>query len=528
MTARTTLIWNSRIQILAVIVIIISMNVLASRYFLRLDITKDQVHSLDMSTRSLVWNLDKPLMVKVYFTEGLQAPYNNHRNALVDKLEELRAYSQGWMTIDVVDPTNLKELEEEAKRFGIDSIEYRFQDQSSAELRRVYMGMALVYGDRQEVLPAITQVETLEYDIARALRSLLKPSKSKSVIGFVTGHKEPNLQTAGGPLATLRERLMESYELVEVPLGGVEGVPSNVDVLWEIGPQEPLSPRAQYQIDQFVLRGGSLGVFVTNSKADMRTLRPQNLFHALEPLLGHYGIKVNRDLIVDRVNNGRKTFPVRYGQSVQPVQINYPLIPKMTEMNADVPVLRGIDSMLSPFASSVEIVDTINSKVRSSIWVSSSSRSGRIRGVTTLDPKAFKLVAPGEETGSWPLVVGLTGTWSSYFSNTDIPAPQNGEGIEAFEESERLREGASARIVVSGSADMVANNIAFMLNLADWMVQDEDLINIRSKVLRVNTFEPLEQTELLRYRLINLLGGSVALLVLVGIRVFYRKRWFLR
>ena len=44
------------------------------------------------------------------------------------------------------------------------------------------------------------------------------------------------------------------------------------------------------------------------------------------------------------------------------------------------------------------------------------------------------------------------------------------------------------RLMVAGSADMVANNIAFMLNLADWMVQDEALINIRSKVLRVNTF----------------------------------------
>ena len=59
--------------------------------FWRLDVTDDKVHSLDMSTRSLIWKLDKPLHVKVYFTEGLQAPYNNHRAALVDKLEELRA-----------------------------------------------------------------------------------------------------------------------------------------------------------------------------------------------------------------------------------------------------------------------------------------------------------------------------------------------------------------------------------------------------------------------------------------------------
>ena len=79
-------------------------------------------------------------------------------------------------------------------------------------------------------------------------------------------------------------------------------------------------------------------------------------------------------------------------------------------------------------------------------------------------------------------------------------------------------------MVVAGSADMVANNIAFMLNLADWMAQDEDLINIRSKVLRVNTFEPLEQTELLQVRLFNLLGGTGVLLLLVGVRTLLRRR----
>lgn len=524
MTPRRSLSMNSWLQLILVVIIIICTNVLASKHFWRLDVTEDKVHSLDMSTRALIWKLDKPLHVKVYFTEGLQAPYNNHRAALVDKLEELRAYSQGWMTIDVLDPTNLKELEAEAKRFGIEPIDYRFRDQNTTELRKVFMGAALVYADKQEVLPIVTQIETLEYDIARALRALLSPKQSKPVIGFVTGHREPNLLQAGGPLSTLRERLLESYELVEVPLGGVEGVPSNVDVLWEIGPQEPLSPRALYQLDQFLLRGGSLGIFITNSKADMRSLKPQNLFHGMEPLLGHYGVQVNRDLLVDRVNNGRMTFPIRYGETVRPVQLNYPLIPKLTIVNGNAPAVKGIDSMLAPFASSVVISEQLSSKVKAETWVSTSLRSGSLRGVTTLDPKAFQMVAPGEETGSKSVIVGLTGVWDSYFAKNEIPNPDTGEAKGAYEESERLREGTTARLMVAGSADMVANNIAFMLNLADWMVQDEALINIRSKVLRVNTFEPLESAQLLQYRLFNLFGGSLLLFCGIGLRWFLRHR----
>ena len=106
--------------------------------------------------------------------------------------------------------------------------------------------------------PIVTQIETLEYDIARALRALLSPKQSKPVIGFVTGHQEPNLLQAGGPLSTLRERLLESYELVEVPLGGVEGVPSNVDVLWEIGPQEPPFTEGSVSVRSVLTKRGFL------------------------------------------------------------------------------------------------------------------------------------------------------------------------------------------------------------------------------------------------------------------------------
>ena len=523
MTPRRSLLLNSWVQLFCVLCIVLSANVLSSSHFLRLDVTDEKTNSLDMSIRSLVWKLDKPLHVKVYFTEGLQAPYNNHQAIFVSKLEELRAYSQGWMTIDVIDPTNLKELEEEAARFGIEPIDYRFRDQNSTELRKVFMGAALVYEDRQETLPMITRVETLEYDIARALRSLLQPTSTKPVIGFVTGHQEPNLLQAAGPLATLRERLLETYEIVEVPLGGVEGVPTTVDVLWEIGPQEPLSPRALYQLDQYLMRGGALGVFLTNSKADMRSLKPQNLFHAMEPLLGHYGVQVNRDLLVDRVNNGRMTFPIRYGEVVRPVQLNYPLIPKLTRINDSVPAMKGIDSMLAPFASSIEISPQLSRDIDAEVWVSTSERAGRLRGVTTLDPKAFQMVAPGEETGSQPVIVGLTGAWTSFFTKMDIPMSSTGEALGVYEESERLREGVNARLMVAGSADMVANNVAFMLNVADWMVQDEDLINIRSKVLRVNTFEPLTQGGLLKYRLFNLLGGIAVLMLVVLLRFFLRR-----
>ena len=77
---------------------------------------------------------------------------------------------------------------------------------------------------------------------------------------------------------------------------------------------------------------------------------------------------------------------------------------------------------------------------------------------------------------------------------------------------------------MAGSADMVANNVAFMLNLADWMVQDEELIRIRSKVIRYNNFPSVEEGELLRLRILNGFGGIALLFLFGGLRYGLRKR----
>ena len=63
------------------------------------------------------------------------------------------------------------------------------------------------------------------------------------------------------------------------------------------------------------MRGGALGVFATNTKPDMRTLRAQSVYHGLDGLLGHYGVRLNRDLVVDRKQNGVMNFPVRQGKA---------------------------------------------------------------------------------------------------------------------------------------------------------------------------------------------------------------------
>jgi ABC-2 type transport system permease protein len=515
---RRSLLAHSWAQAALVVVIVVLANTWAAGSFLRADLTEDRLYSLDLASRALMYRLEKPLVAKVYFTRGLQAPYNNHEQTLVDMLEDFRAYSRGMMEIEVVDPTNLKELEDEAKRFGIEPIQYRYQSANVTEMKRVFMGVALVYGERQEVLAAVTRIETLEYDLARAVKALVS-DEDRKVIGWTVSNGEPDLLTGKGPLATIRERLAEDYTLKSVELGGAGPVDEDIDALFLVGPQRPLTDRARYQVDQYLMRGGALAVFVTNTKPDLRTLRPQNVYHGLEPLLGHYGVKVNRDVVVDRAQNGVMRFPVKQGRYVVQMPVNYPLIPRATELDRESAVVKDLDNMLFPFVSSIDMAEDLPADIEVRTLAASSPASGRIKGIRTVDPKAYKVVAGGEERGSWPVLVSMTGTWPSYFADKDIPTADEGPRDDP---AGKLRQSAPTRLVVSGSADFVANNIAFVLNLADWLVEDESLISIRSKTVQLPKLDPVEPARASALKAVNLLAGSVLLLL------FGAVRWFLR
>ena len=107
----------------------------------------------------------------------------------------------------------------------------------------------------------------------------------------------------------------------------------------------------------------------------------------------------------------------------------------------------------------------------------------------------------------------LNGTWTSYFADKEVKGVTN-----------KITQGAPARLVVGGSADLVANNLPFMLNLADWMVDDPDLINIRAKIIQLPQMEVIEEGKERQYKLFNLLFGSILVLIFGGIRFKLRRR----
>ena len=524
---RRILLGNATLQLALTLAIVILANMWASQHFARLDLTEHRLHSLDEASKRIVGALDRPLNVRVYFTGGLEAPYNNHEQSVGDKLEELRAYARGALQFTFVDPDGTPTIVEEAKKYGLSPLQYTVRQVDRAELRTVWMGAVLMYGDRTEVLPVLTNLGTLEYDLVSAIHRLTTKVKDRPILAYSTGHGEPDLAKPEGPMRALVEGVGRKAYLVPVELGGTGLLAEEVDALLVIGPQKALNERALYQIDQFVMRGGAAAVFVTATRPDMRTLRTERVNSGLEPLLGNWGVQVNRNLVIDRVQNGAMRFPVRVGNKTGSKEINYPLIVKATDLSQTSVLTAGIDSMLLPFAASLAVANPLPEGVTSEVLARSSGSSGALPSISQLDPKQFDTVIAGEERGSFPLVVALTGAGRSFFetrgvpqADPDVPEEQDGMGPEAA----MLVEGSPTRLVVAGSSDAVANNPTFMLNLCDWLVQDEALIPIRSKSATVPSLSATTPGERAAWRAFNLLSGPVVLLAFGGARQLWLRR----
>jgi gliding-associated putative ABC transporter substrate-binding component GldG len=528
MSLRRTLLTHVWLQLALWFAVVLVANHLSSVAFFRADVTQDQRYTLSQVSRDAVARLDRPLVVRVFYSNDLGPPYNNHKVALLEKLEELRAYSGGRIEIEVADPDRSKDDAEEAQRYGIRPVPYRFRQGSRFEARDVTLGVVLLYGERTMPVDGLAAVETFEYQLVKGIRALVIGAEGRKVVGYTVGNGEIDLlkYPSDNPVGQLVRDMAGAYDLRAVTLGSNEEIPDDIDVLLVNGPEQPMSPRAQYQLDQFIMSGKRVAFFLRGSRPDFRTMRAINVRHDLFSLLGHYGVKVNRDAIIDREHNEQFPVPVTTERGMTKVNVDYPLIPRTQQLERAHPVTAGLDRAVLPFASSVELADPMPTGLSGTVLVSTEDNAGRIEGLLYVSPDAFKVQAPGEVVGSAPVVVAVTGRFGSFFADKPIPPPSGTSPDDPSwrpDPASKIVDSAPTRIFVAGSADMLANNQALVLNAIDWMVEDTALLEIRTGLAATDGFEAPEGTTLLLTRL-AIFGGPLAVLYLFGGLVFVLSR----
>jgi ABC-type uncharacterized transport system involved in gliding motility auxiliary subunit len=282
---------------------------------MRLDLTQNRLYTLSPGTKQVLAELKEPINLYFYFSRDAaakQSPLIMPYAARVREfLEEVTARAGGKIRLQVVDPQPFSEDEDRAAEAGLQPLQVG--DGTGGSL---YFGLAGTNStDGRSVIPGFTpdREEFLEYDVAKLIQDLASPKKP--VIGVVStlpmqGQYNPMTGQMGETWPILSQ--LEQLFTIRTLTPDVDHIDKDVDVLMIVHPKN-FPPKTLYAIDQFVMRGGKVLLFVDpDSGADTSGQDQQNPFAGaganrssdLEPLLTAWGVAYDPTKVVADLDLG--------------------------------------------------------------------------------------------------------------------------------------------------------------------------------------------------------------------------------
>jgi gliding-associated putative ABC transporter substrate-binding component GldG len=479
--------------ILVVLAIVAVVNFISSRHFRRVDLTETKDFTVSNSTKQILGSLDDVVDVKVYFSKKLPPHLIGLRRQVKDVLDEYRAYSHGRLKVRFIDPEEDPKEEERARFLGIPQVQLQVIEKDQAQVMKAYLGIAILYGDKKEVIPVVRGTENLEYDLTSAI--LKVSSEEEKTVAFLSGHNErdPYDEEANG-CSVFRQELDKQYRVRKVDTSKGDKIPDDVDTLIVAGP-EKLSERDKYEIDQFIMRGGR-AIFLIDPIKMEYGLFAQPLETGLDDMLEHYGVKLGRNLTLDRFNENAS-----FRSGFVAYSLPYPFWVKVIRsgLNREHVVTSELEDLVLPWTSSLEPKEE-NPDVKAEVLASSSKYSWTIKSPYNLNPNQ-NFAARIKERRSYPLVVALSGKFKSFYADKPIPEIEGEKKDEGEKEEKRetIKESQEeSQILVVGNSHFATNNfvsqfhenMVFLLNAVDWMTLGDKLIGIRSHTV---TDRPLKE-----------------------------------
>ena len=527
---------NTLAFILVVFGIVVLINFLSSRRFIRADLTADKRYTISQSTKKVLDRLDDIVTIDVYFSRK-PARIAQIRQSVRDMLEEYRAFSKN-LQISFIDPAPDDEAQKQKLRFmGIPEFQVNVIEKDKAEIANVYMGIAVLYEDKKEVLPIVQTTNNLEYDLTSAI--LKVTSKEIKTVGFLSGHDE--IDVFDQPFAPLRQELSKQYEVRKVPIDGGKAIDADVATLIIAGPKTELTEREKYEIDQFVMRGGRVCFLIDPILIQYEGLNVTPLQTGLNDLLEHYGVKLNDNLVLD-VSMGQLT----YSQGFMTVSTSYAYFIKLMKqyqyrtgetsdgLSQDSIITSQLESLMLPWAGSIELLPQGDSAVEMIALAKTSTGGWTAQSPYNINPTNRQFQPPASVQQAHTVAASLSGVFKSFYAGKAIPPAESTESEEgmtvtpAEEERTTKTESEATQIVVVGNSQFLQqgrpDGQLFFLNTVDWLTLGEELINIRSHGATEHPLKEISESEKFFLKFISIAGVPILVIAFGLVRFFLRRR----
>ncbi len=451
---------------------------------LGLDLTAEKEFTLHRGTLDVVDKLPPGVEIDFFWSENeasVPVSIKSHARRIRDHLKTIAARSKGRVKLDIHDPEPDSEQEEEALAAGLRKVPMSSGDS-------FFLGATLRHGKRAGAIPYfdIRRERLLDYDVAVALNGLARNATAK--VGILSSLFQSRHASEIREGLSFVSQIKQAYDIAVIPHFTAD-LPAGLDVLIVID-ATILQRSLLYQIDQFVMKGGSLIVMMDprvrfNPASDKVTPQPSEEVNDISDLLLRYGVRYQGERVVGDLNLA--SFVVDSAQQ----RLSYPYWLRVRKEGlADAhPVTANLNEVFFAEPGSLSIV----AKDRATAIVSTTQKSG------ALAREAFASKQPGELSAKFQpdgksrtIGAALRGPFASAFT----ASPLAGEGEKHLDRSQGaptlfaiadvdwIFDPFSLQKVELGDRVVVRplnDNLTFLLNMIEYASGDPALIAIRSR-----------------------------------------------
>lgn len=512
------------------VVLFLALNITSQVWLrsLRLDLTSNGLYTLSDSTRATLSKISEPITLRFYYSREVAAGYSQVRayaDEVRDLLQEYAAYAPDKIRLEEIDPEPFTPEEDQADAMGLTGAPTQEGDV-------VYFGLAGTNTvDGREVIPFFAQdrEEYLEYDITSAIHRLANPNRPRlGILSTIPLEAGP-----GGIMAALQgqaqpfvvyDQLAQTFDIKTID-SAADRIPTEVTTLLVVHPAG-LSPRTQYAIDQFVMRGGKAIVIVDplseimGSQQQMGGGGEANVTSDLGPLFKAWGVSYDPGKVVGDAGLAQR---VRVGDPRNPM-VDYIVWLRIgpDNLNPDDPVTANLQVLNMASTGALRPITGATTKFAPLIISSANSAlldSLQVR-VTQQPEELLRAFKPSGER--YAIAARITGAARSGFARPPAPPAQpeaaagqpqppppaplpahiaQAKNINVIVVADtdflddrfwvQVQPGAQGR----RTAQVLADNSTFLLNAAESLMGKSDLISLRSRSRATRPFTVVQDLQ---------------------------------
>lgn len=553
---------NKLKTLVGTILVLLLTNIVGHFFFYRFDLTADNRYTLSDTSLEILKNAKEPVYVDVFLEGNFPAEFKRLQSETKQILDEFKAYNSN-IVYQFVNPLEEADQADAIMNSflerGLTPIKITVDEKGKQSEEVVFPWAIITYKNKSTKVAllknrlgatteqkVVSSVQHLEYAFADGFNKVTTEKQKK--IAVIKGKNELPDAFKADFLQTVRD----NYFIAPFPLDSVSKDPilftkalKTFDLAIIAKPKAAFTDAEKQVLDQFIINGGKAIWLIDAVNIDMEGLNKSGAGFAFPIDLGlndmffKYGFRINPNLVKDL-----QSAPIALATGKQGNETQYQKYPWFYSPyifpESKHPVVNNIDGLKLEFANTI---DTLKNGIKKTVLLQTSVYSKKVGTPVEVELKMVnEKPNPADYTsGNIPVGVLLEGKFHSVFENR----------VLAFKDPAFKATGATSKMIVVSDGDIIKNqldekgqplelgfdkwtnqvysNKEFLMNCVNYLLDDNGLINIRSKEVDLPLLDKEKVYENYTYTQILTVGLPLVILLLFGVVLTYlRKRKFAR